>query len=148
MVLRHKIVRMFIGFAFLSGLGWLCDFVTFTLLIKLADSPAFIANFISSYVGITFVYFISLKTVFNKEDQRKGRFLLIYWTYQFFSILAYSFLLTQVSPMLLYSFPAIFTNGNNAIAAKIIVTPVNLLTNFLFMKFLTRFMYDEIKVHA
>lgn len=134
------LLRLFLGFAFLSGLGWLCDFGTFTLLVKLFDVPGFIANFVSSYVGVTFVWFTSLKTVFGRTGAARGRFLFAYWGFQFVSILAYSQLLHLVVGWLQTPGLPAWLQANAAVAAKIIITPFNLVTNFLFMKWLTRFM--------
>jgi putative flippase GtrA len=141
-------LRTFLKFAFLSGLGWVCDFITFTLLLTLFDVPAFIANFVSSYVGVTFVYFTSLQFVFSKRDTRRGRFMLLYWSFQFVSILAYSAVLHRLAAMLVTGELAILVGAHGGVWAKIIVTPVNLLTNFLFMKFLAGFMQDEKKIHV
>lgn len=128
-------MNLFLRFLFLSGLGWLCDFATFTLLAHGAGLPPFAANFVSSYVGVTFVWFTSLKTVFHRTGSRQA--LALYWGYQLLSILAYSRVLQGVAGMLA---PSLATGmaGMAGIAAKILVTPANLATNFLFMKFLAR----------
>lgn len=133
-------LRQFLGFAFLSGLGWLCDIATFTLLVKYFEVPSFLANFVSSYVGVTFVWFTSLKSVFCSAAAGRGRLLLVYWGFQFVSILTYSQLLHIVAAILQISGSIVSLSGQPEIAAKIILTPFNLVTNFLFMKFLTRFM--------
>lgn len=122
-------------FVALSGLGWLCDMAVFTLLVKLAGWEAAAANIVSSYAGVTFVWFTSLNTVFRRAGG--GRFLLIYWGFQFVSILAYSHALGLVSAAL----PALGQwESHRALAAKILITPFNLVTNFMFMKALTRHM--------
>lgn len=126
----HDFLRAFLPFLLLSGLGWLCDFATFALLSRKFGLAPFAANFVSSYVGVTFVWFTSLKTVFRRAGTRRG--LMLYWAYQLFSILAYSQVLQSVAQALAASLPAA------GLAAKILVTPFNLATNFLFMKFLTR----------
>ncbi|MDB5820803.1 MAG: hypothetical protein JWQ11_4443 [Rhizobacter sp.] len=131
--------RVYLGFLALSGAGWLCDFATFTLLVKLFGVPAFVANFVSSYVGVTFVWFTSLKTVFGHAGPAHGKPLLLFWSYQFASILAYSQVLHLVADGLATLFAAL-PASQAAIAAKVVVTPFNLATNFLFMKLLTRFM--------
>lgn len=133
-------IRQFMGFAFLSGLGWLCDFSTYTLLVKLFDISPAVANFISSYVGVTFVWFTSLKSVFRATGRAGSRFLLLYWAFQFLSILVYSHCLNLM--VRVFGDPAISSllGGEAAVAAKIFVTPFNLVTNFIFMKFLTHFM--------
>lgn len=141
-------MKRFLFFAFLSGVGWLSDFATYTLLVKMFDVPGFVANFMSSYVGVTFVWFASLKTVFGRTGAARGRFLFIYWGFQFLSILAYSQLLHLVQGMLgSTGLPQLLT-ADPAIAAKIIVTPFNLVTNFIFMKFLTRYMLHAQPAHV
>ncbi|WP_369916734.1 GtrA family protein [Limnohabitans sp. T6-20] len=128
---------MFFSFTLLSGLGWVCDFVTFTLLVNLSNLEIFKANFVSSYVGVTFVWFTSLKTVFKLGGKGSSIFLVVYWCFQFVSILIYS----QLMHMTVHEIPSIFQlvkiSQNPEIAAKIIITPFNLVTNFIFMKFLT-----------
>lgn len=171
----------FIGFSFWSGLGWLCDFASFTLLVKVFDTPEFMANFTSSYLGVTFVWFTSLKRVFGRTGESRGRFLFSYWGFQFVSILAYSQLLHLIAGVMTIELMASIINhakiaakiivtpsqllylgtvavmaaelqaaiiSNTEIAAKIIVTPFNLVTNFLFMKFLTRYMRNARSAYA
>lgn len=127
------------GFVFLSGLGWLCDFCTYAFLVKLFNVSPLVANFISSYVGVTFVWFASLKSVFQAAEGAGSRFLLLYWLFQFVSILVYSQILSLMVPV--FDSPAIpvLFGEEAAVIAKIFVTPFNLVTNFIFMKFLTNF---------
>ena len=133
-------MKLFITFVLLSGVGWLCDFVTFTLLVKLFNVHSFEANFVSSYAGVTFVWFTSLKRVFKFSGKGHSTFLLVYWCFQFVSILIYS----QLLDMIVHVIPSVFQlaqiSQNPEIAAKIIITPFSLLTNFIFMKLLTHFM--------
>lgn len=139
-MVKIKSPRHFAKFLVISGLGWLCDIATFTLLVKLFDVPGLVANFVSSYVGVTFVWFTSLKTVFGRTGAARGRFLFAYWGFQFVSILAYSQVLhLLVGALHLPGLPTLLV-ANVAPAVKIIITPFNLVTNFLFMKWLTRFM--------
>lgn len=129
----------FLHFGFWSGLGWLCDFFGFLLLVSVFDASGFMANFISSYVGITFVWFTSLNRVFDRTSTPQTYFLITYWVVQFFSILAYSHIIQLVVDALGGVSYSVLMN-NPEISAKVIVTPFNLVSNFLFMKFLTRFM--------
>lgn len=138
-------MRQFLKFAFLSGLGWLCDFTTFTLLVKIVGASPFVANLVSSYVGVTFVWFTSLKTVFRRRATRSGTFLMTYWCYQFVSIMAYSQVLHITADGLA---AAHLLEANSGVAAKLLITPFNLITNYLFMKLLTRFMQKEQPTHA
>lgn len=130
----------FLAFALLSGVGWLLDFMTFTALVKLGGVAPFAANVASSYVGVTFVWFASLRSVFGRTGGARGRFLAIYWGYQLASILLYSQLLYLLAQALPPTALWVALAGGAGVAAKIIVTPFNLMTNFVFMKFLTRFM--------
>jgi len=129
-------LRAFLGFLLLSGLGWLCDMLTYTSLVRLAGVSPFAANVASSYVGVSFVWFTSLGMVFRRSGDHSGRFLLLYWCYQFISIMAYSQLLQLGSAALAGGAGALAQHS--AVAAKIFITPFNLVTNFLFMKVLTR----------
>lgn len=126
---------MAVRFIALSGLGWLCDLATFTLLVRLAAWEAGAANIASSYAGVTLVWFASLKTVFRRAGD--GRFLLTYWGFQLLSILAYSHLLGLAAT----AAPSLGPwDGYRPLAAKLFITPFNLITNFIFMKLLTRHM--------
>ncbi|UVL98196.1 MULTISPECIES: GtrA family protein [Pseudomonas] len=138
-------MKLFLGFLLVSGVGWILDLLSYTTLTQAFDvSPAF-ANFASSMVGVTYVWLIALNRVFKRGGHGKYIFLPIYWTYQAVSILGYSMLISivvvklvdfgidQVLPLPL---PA-------AVLAKLMVTPVNLLTNFLFMTVLTKFMSTD-----
>jgi len=133
-------MKRFLGFAIFSGVGWLCDLLTFTILVKWVGLPAFWGNLASSYVGITFVWFTSLKSVFHIDSRSRGRFLLVYWAYQLASILFYSKALSILSAGLpaYGAFTPYSDPGSLGIIAKIIITPINLFTNFIFMKLLTK----------
>lgn len=137
-VWRH--LGVFLGFAALSGVGWLCDFLTFAFLVKFLAVPGSVANFVSSYVGVTFVWIFSLHAVFEVGGPRKNIFLLVYWAFQFFSISAYSALIQQGAIHLVRFGPGMFSQSDLLLLSKIIVTPFNRLTNFIFMKFLTGYM--------
>ena len=129
-------LRAFLGFLLLSGLGWLCDMLTYTTLVRLAGVSPFAANVASSYVGVTFVWFTSLGMVCRRGGDHAGRFLVRYWCYQFISIMAYSQLLQLGAAALAGAAGALAQHS--AVVAKIAITPFNLVTNFLFMKVLTR----------
>ncbi|QYY80339.1 GtrA family protein [Pseudomonas sp. B21-041] len=136
-------MKLFLGFLLVSGVGWILDLLSYTTLTQAFDvSPAF-ANFASSMVGVTYVWLIALNRVFKQGGHGKYIFLPIYWTYQAVSILGYSMLISIVVVKLVdfgidqvLPLPA-------AVLAKLMVTPVNLLTNFLFMTVLTKFMSTD-----
>lgn len=137
-------MKTFIHFAFLSGLGWMCDFCTYAVLVEYIGLSGPKSNFISSYVGLTFVWFTSLKAVFNRRHTGSSIFLTAYWVYQFFSILLYSSLLTALITMVNWSsFPSHVAEHPD-LSGKFIITPFNLFTNYLFMAILTRYMQKDI----
>lgn len=86
--------------------------------------------------------------VFRRSADGRNSFLFIYWGFQFVSILAYSHLLDILAGALPDAGLPALASRNPETAAKIIVTPFNLITNFLFMKFLTRFMRHAHRTHA
>lgn len=133
-------IQQFLRFALLSGVGWLCDFGVYSLLVLLTDIGSSSANFISSFVGVTFVYLTSLGYVFRRRDQNRKVFLTSYWAWQAASITAYSVALGLLVASLVNLQLLTELGVNIAIAGKIIITPINLLTNYMFMKWLTRFM--------
>jgi putative flippase GtrA len=135
-------------FALLSGAGWICDFGTFTLLTALTDASGFTANVISSCAGVTFVWFASLRVLFKHPHEQHSTFLLVYWCFQFISILAYSQLLHMAASIIPGLVQLAQIGSNPEIAAKIIITPFNLLTNFIFMKFLMHLMRKEYQAHV
>ena len=132
----------FLRFTLVSGAGWACDSVVFLVLSKVLAVTPELSNFASSYVGLTFVYWISLRIVFRKIEDGKKRFLFTYWGFQFFSILLYSLAIGRMSRSLELFGQTDLIPQFAGFAAKILVTPANLITNFCFMRFLSRFMKD------
>ena len=134
-------MKLFLGFLLVSGVGWILDLLSYTTLTQAFDvSPAF-ANFASSMVGVTYVWLIALNRVFKRGGHGKYIFLPIYWTYQAVSILGYSMLISIVVVKLVdFGIDQVLPV---AVLAKLMVTPVNLLTNFLFMTVLTKFMSTD-----
>lgn len=137
MIKIHHNIKKFLFFSFLSLCGWFLDFSSFLLLTHYAKIPITYANFISSYVGVTFVWFAALGSVFKTQVKNNHRFLVVYWGYQFLSISLYSCLISFFQYL-----PIIFKISNflgvewQAIA-KITMTPFNLFTNYVFMHLLT-----------
>ena len=131
----------FLGFALVSGFGWTVDIGLYTILVKAMDIEPFYANIFSSFSGITFVWFLSLKTVFRSGNLSCYKYIFLYWLYQIFSIVFYSNLLIVIllfidNSMVIFSLDQYYN-----ILVKIIITPLNLLTNYLFMKKFTWWMF-------
>lgn len=129
----------FIFFAIISLCGWFLDFISFLILTNYADLTASYSNFISSYVGVTFVWFIALGAVFKTKTKSNNKYLFIYWAYQFISILFYSYLIIyfQYAPEIPKVAHSLGIGWQ--VIAKIVMTPFNLVTNYMFMHLLTFF---------
>jgi putative flippase GtrA len=134
--------KKFFTFICFSAFGWLSDFVTFTALVHIFDVNGFVANLMSSFVGVTFVWFSSLKIVFGSTHGSHQTSLFAFWAYQFFSILSYSALLQFLVRENNFRLDFILHQIDAEIAVKIFITPFNLVTNFLFIKWLIGLVSD------
>lgn len=133
-------MKIFLAFALISGVGWLLDIISFTLLSENIGIAPSCANFFSSMFGVTYVWFIALKKIFKHREYGRSRYLPVYWGYQAVSILSYSAFISFVAAS---GYNRIFSEILGVsfnVVAKLIITPANLLTNYLFMKILIKFM--------
>jgi len=133
-------MKVFLRFVLVSGTGWVLDFLSYTALTQLAGLAPAYTNVISSMVGVTYVWMVALNRVFDKGEFGKSLFLPVYWGYQFVSISCYSLLIAAAVALDLNAWIARLSGVPVAVVAKIVLTPPNLLTNFIFMSFLTKFM--------
>lgn len=133
-------MKLFLGFVLVSGVGWLLDLLSYTALTQAAGVPAGYANFMSSMVGVTYVWMVALNRLFGKGGFGKSIFLPIYWGYQAVSIFGYSVLIALVVTAGFNVWLSHLSHLPPALVAKILLTAPNLMTNFVFMSFLTKFM--------
>lgn len=133
-------MKLFIGFVLISGVGWLLDIASYAGLSQLFRVAPSYSNFMSSMIGVTYVWIVALNRIFDRPEHGRSIYLPIYWGYQVISILAYSALISIVAT-------SDFNLKNlqplkmpSTLVAKIIITAPNLITNFIFMSFLTKFM--------
>ena len=130
-----KLIRQFIAFFGISGIGWCIDVGIYMLLNQWME--AVYANLISATVGVSFVFWVSTRKTFYKNLNRisiRGKYC-IYLIYQCCAITVASFVIGMIKNMLLYYGGEILINYSN-ILAKIMVTPFTMILNFLFMKLL------------
>lgn len=118
---------MIVRFGLISGVGWLIDFCLFSFICWLG-TPVWLANVAGATVAVLFVFFISVRHVFEYEGRYLLGKLLAYVSYQSIAILAASFLIDEL----------VRRFGFMPIAAKIIVTPLTFFANFQFMSFITK----------
>lgn len=132
---NYDIIKQAIKFFAISGTGWLMDMAIFTLLTNIASVSTIICNIISSFVAVTYVYFISTRKTFinNSTTKTLKRKYLYYIIYQVFIIILSSIIISCLSGI--FSHFALISNWNKIIA-KIVFTPVTMICNFIFMKWL------------
>lgn len=149
----------------ISGIGWLIDFSVFAILHKFVGESLVLnlgvlkldaCNMISMLCGVTFVFFVSTRKTFNVNLKRfslKKKYLLY---------ICYQLVMMVISSLIVGGFINLFTGLDGAtafsasgvfdgnvlqkvvlfvlkpeISAKICVTPITMICNFLFMKFLS-----------
>lgn len=123
-----------VGFVGLSGIGWLLDFGTFTVL-GLISANVLLNNIFSSWVGVTFVFLTATRKVFqnNSHMALKWKYL-IYLGYQLILIFVISWLLWRVNVWLLDTFRQGLLVKYSTLVSKILVTPITMTLNFFVMK--------------
>ena len=65
-----KILKQFINFLFLSGIGWLIDFTLYLLFSNVFNLKIIHSNILSSIPAVTFVFFVSTRKIFAKNNSR------------------------------------------------------------------------------
>ena len=123
----HRLLVRLVGFGVVSGLGWLLDFGIFSVLLRTGATP-FLANLAGAAVAVTWVYAASIRRIFRYQ----GRFLvakfLCYAGYQVVGVTLASWGVDGLARHA--AIPPIW--------AKVAITPLTFLANFLFMAWLTR----------
>ncbi|MDF7777386.1 hypothetical protein P1X14_19165 [Sphingomonas sp. AOB5] len=123
--------RDFARFAALSGGGWLLDTALLLALVALFQIPASVANLFSAATAASLVYLVSHHRIHDGQRHRTEIRLGIYLIYTAALILAASLAIGAILPLLGAGTAATF-------AAKCIVTPPQLLCNFLVSRTLAR----------
>ncbi len=129
-----KLLKQALGFIGLSGIGWILDFMTYTLLGFVSDK-LFINNIISSLVGVTFVFIFATRKVFqnNSKIPLKWKYF-IYVVYQLVLIFLISKLLSIIALFIVENIDIAIVISLAGVIAKILVTPVTMILNFFVMK--------------
>ena len=124
LISKSKSIKLF-GFTFFSGLGFAIDFGIFSILIYLNIS-VFISNVIAGFFAVSFVYFSSARHVFMHHNRFFLIKFIIYIIFNIFRVYALSLLIVFLTDYLELA----------PIIPKILVLPVSLYVNFLFMNLL------------
>lgn len=138
MLKLKKILKQFINFLFLSGIGWLIDFTLYLLFSNIFNLKIIYSNILSSIPAVTFVFFVSTRKIFSKNNSRislKEKYL-IYFLYQLILILLISLLAQYLYLLSLKNISMNIELKLLKIIIKILITPITMLINFIVMKFL------------
>ena len=130
-----KVFKQAIHFFAISGIGWLLDLIIYSILSNFILIG--VANILSSSVAVTYVYLTSTRKIFanNNNYNLKVKYV-IYLCYQICIILLFSFIINELATYIINNVNILFIYKYANICAKIIVTPVTMITNFIFMKIL------------
>lgn len=123
-----------IQFIGLSGIGWILDFTVYSIL-GFYSTNLFFHNLISSWVGATFVFFFSTRTIFQNKSKigLKWKYV-IYLLYQSILIYLMSQLLVVVNNWIFVYITVWIMKYFSGMISKILVTPVTMFLNFVVMK--------------
>ncbi len=123
-----------VKFVGLSGIGWILDFGTYSILTFFLHNPE-LSNIISSWVGVTFVFSLATRKVFqdNGKIPLKLKYV-IYLCYQCVLIFFISKVLNVVNVLITTKCAIAIIQKMSAIIAKIAVTPITMVLNFVMMK--------------
>lgn len=129
-----NLLKQAVKFVGLSGIGWILDFLTYTIL-GFISSNVVVNNIISSWIGVTFVFVFATRKVFQNQSQISLKWkYLIYLGYQVLLILLISKLLGQVNEFILVHNTIRIIGRFSTIISKILVTPITMVLNFIVMK--------------
>ncbi len=129
-----RLLGQAVRFVGLSGIGWILDFCTYIVLSRICKNLV-LDNFISSWVGVTFVFIFATRKIFenNSRIDLKWKYL-IYIVYQVILIFLVSKLLGLIDSFIVSNISLALVTGFSAIIAKILVTPITMIMNFFVMK--------------
>lgn len=121
----------FIG---LSGVGWILDFCTYMGLAFFLHNLVW-SNIVSSWVGVTFVFAFATRKVFQVHGKipLKVKYV-IYLGYQCVLIYFISKILNELNVIIDVRCTIALIRQFSAIIAKLAVTPITMVLNFLVMR--------------
>ena len=131
-----NLISKFFRFVGISGIGWIIDFVIYTLLTEVAHFPVALSNYISTVPAITLVFFVSTRKLFicRPDGLSLRAKYVLYVVYQLLLVTGVSFLAQWLAGALPLLLP--FLSGFAKLAAKILITPITMVCNFFVLKYL------------
>ncbi len=132
-------MKKIIKFIFISGIGFIIDFIIYNVLTLLFKISIDFSNIISSICGVSFVFFLSTKKIFinnNYKIKLKYKYL-IYIIYQLLLIFIASKIMIYLKNILI-EINIDLIKKYVSILVKIIITPFTLTINYFVMKYLSK----------
>lgn len=131
--MKHVMLQA-IRFIGISGIGWILDFCTYSLL-GFFSTNLFLNNSISSWVGVTFVFIFATRKVFQNDSRiaLKWKYIL-YILYQCMLIFVISKVLNVINATIVACTTIAVLEKFSSIISKILVTPITMVLNFFVMK--------------
>ncbi|CDD58927.1 gtrA-like protein [Clostridium sp. CAG:43] len=129
-----KLLNQLVKFVGLSGIGWLLDFFTYTILGFVSNNLV-LNNSISSWVGVTFVFAFATRKIFQSNSRIPLTWkYVIYILYQIVLIYFISKVLNGINLLIISKCTLDIILRFSSILAKILVTPITMILNFIVMK--------------
>lgn len=139
-VRKKKILLQFFKFISVSGVGFLMDFLIYTILTANVGIAISYANMVSAIPAVTWVFVFSTRKIFkvaNSKYSLRAKYA-IYIVYQLLLLLAVSYLAQVIYDLLHpYVFHIIIIGEYLNVLCKCIITPITMVCNFLVMKYLS-----------
>ena len=136
----RPLLMAFLKFGGLSGLGWIADTCILLALVSFVGMMPFLANIISSCIAALSVFLASRELVFAKASGRTGLRVLGYLAYVLVLICIASLFVQLISTGLrglAEAYHLALSATLVAGIAKVIVTPPQLVLNFLMSRFMS-----------
>ena len=135
---RTSALASLLRFGGISGLGWLLDAGLLFILVRWGHVPVFLANLISASTAAIVVFLVSHKLVFRGGRDGLVLRVLFYAAYTLAIIAAVSaavsYLAFFTSTLSIHLHHPLSTVAC-AMIAKVVVTPINFLINFIVARF-------------
>lgn len=129
-----QLLKQGIQFIGLSGIGWILDFSVYTI-VGVWSKNLFFNNILSSWIGVTFVFIFSTRTIFQNKSKISLKWkYFIYLLYQCILIYMISKLLIEVNNFILVNINFWIIRNFSNIISKVLVTPITMVLNFIVMK--------------
>ena len=135
----ENLLRKAVRFLFTSGIGFILDFIAYTLLTQLLDFSVLKANFISSLIGATFVFIVSTHKIFESSNSQVSIYLkyAAYILYQLLLIYLVSLLGEAINTFIIGHISFRLIVRSSKLICKVLITPITMTCNFFVMRYVS-----------